>query len=79
MQGLCIGGEGMTRAERLRVMRSLLNETRKQEYAEWEAAETGISELPSAENRRRAVALRIKGNEIISRARAAGFTEAELA
>lgn len=68
----------MTREEQLQAIRSRLDSTRTQEYTEWEAAETGISELPSAENRQRAIILRVRIVEIIKVAKSIGFTQEEL-
>ena len=72
------GNQHATRAEQLRAIRDMLDEARKQEYAEWSAAETGISELPSVENRQRAIILRVRIVEIIKTAMAIGFTREEL-
>jgi hypothetical protein len=67
-----------TRENQLQSIRDLLDKTRKQEYAEWDAAETGISELPSGENRQRAIALRIREMKIVKTALSDGFTYNEL-
>ena len=69
----------MERGEQLRAIRTILEETRRQECVEWNAAETGISELPSTENRERAIILRVRVTEIIRVALSIGFTRDELA